>query len=95
MEFEVMTYSEFEAKHKKYDGHETCFVPGCNKPAYYEGGDARFYCGVCAEHARLNEMYHEYLVCLEKRLMVRLLWDKSNTAALEKLELVGSYLKGE
>lgn len=53
-----MTYEEFKETRKepKYFGNK-CFVAGCENPAEYEGGDARFYCGVCEEHAGIKKQY--------------------------------------
>lgn len=59
--FKILTYKEYLDKHKKYDGKTTCFVQGCNKPAFYEGGDARFYCCVCEDHADMEQSYLSYL----------------------------------
>ena len=58
---QVDTYEEFLETHKKYVGDQKCFIPGCDQPAYYEGGDARFYCGMCEEHCRMKEHYRLYL----------------------------------
>lgn len=43
----------------KYIGAK-CFVSICNNPAEYEGGDARFYCGMCEEHTMIKEQYEWY-----------------------------------
>lgn len=58
----LKTYPEYRDSHKKpeYFGC-TCFVGGCNKPAEYEGGDARYYCGMCEEHANVKRDYLSYL----------------------------------
>lgn len=58
----LKTYPEYRDSHKKpeYFGC-TCFVGGCNKPAEYEGGDARYYCGMCEEHAYIKRSYLDYL----------------------------------
>ena len=55
----MITYEEFKEMHKepKYFNN-ICFVAGCNNLAEYEGGDARFYCGVCEQHSRLQERYN-------------------------------------
>lgn len=52
------SYEEFLERNKvpKYNGNK-CFVHGCTKPGLYEGGDARFYCGMCEEHAGMKEQY--------------------------------------
>jgi DNA polymerase len=57
----AMTYKDFLANNKKYDGTTECFVFGCGKKAYYEGGDSRWYCGMCEEHASMKEKYNLYL----------------------------------
>lgn len=51
-------YREYRDAQKKpqYAG-ETCFVAGCDRPAEYEGGDARYYCGMCEEHADIRCSY--------------------------------------
>ena len=61
-----------------------CFVQWCNKPAYYEGGDIRFYCGMCDEHSGVKEQYRIYLKDIEKKIRTRILWDKDD-ATLESL----------
>ena len=55
-----------------------CFVEGCNKPGYYEGGDVRFYCEMCDEHSGVKEWYRIYLKDIEKRVRTRMLWDKDD-----------------
>ena len=62
MNINIKSYEDFANEHKKYDGSMECFVQWCNKPAYYEGGDARFYCGMCYDEvvnkllkAKINE----------------------------------------
>lgn len=51
-------YAAYRDARKKpeYVG-DTCFVAGCNKPAEYEAGDARYYCGMCEEHANIRCSY--------------------------------------
>lgn len=34
-----------------------CFVRGCSNPGYYEGGDSRYRCGMCEEHAGMKSRY--------------------------------------
>lgn len=82
MDLHIKTYEEFaqdfHKKHKKYDGNPKCFISGCDKPGYYEGGDARFYCGMCAEHVGLPDRYLRYLKDIERTCRVRMLWDKDD-----------------
>lgn len=40
-----MSYEQWLETKKEYSGKQKCFVNGCDKPAFYEGGDARYYCG--------------------------------------------------
>jgi hypothetical protein len=56
---EIVTYPEFREtmKDSHYTGKDECFVGGCKQPAYYEGGDARFWCGMCEEHAAIRYRY--------------------------------------
>lgn len=56
---EVLTYPEFREnmKDRHYTGKDECFVAGCGQPAYYEGGDARFWCGMCEKHADIRYRY--------------------------------------
>lgn len=49
------TYEEYKKRNRKYNGK--CFVHNCDNPGYYEGGDSRFYCGMCEKHAQLKEHY--------------------------------------
>ena len=79
MKIQIKTYEEFANERKKYDGSYKCFVNWCDKPAYYEGGDARCYCGMCEEHFGLKEYYISYLKYLEKKVRIRMLWDKNDT----------------
>ena len=53
-----LSYEEFKElwKEPKYF-NQPCFMPGCKNLAEYEGGDARFYCGVCEQHSRIKERY--------------------------------------
>lgn len=46
-----------DARKKPEYAGATCFVAGCNRPAEYEGGDARYYCGMCEEHANVRCSY--------------------------------------
>ena len=78
MDLHIKTFREFADERKKYDGTDECFVAGCHKPAYYEGGDARFYCGVCEEHAHIKGRYEEYLRGLRLRITTRMRWDKDD-----------------
>lgn len=80
----IKSYEEFANDHKKYSGYYQCFVHGCDKPGYYEGGDARFYCGMCEEHVGLKESYLVYLNHLERKIRIRMMWDKDD-AGLEEL----------
>ena len=78
MDISIKTYEEFANEHKKYDGSAKCFVYGCDKPAYYEGGDARFYCGMCEEHVGLKESYLLNLKNIKNKIRIRMLWDKDD-----------------
>ena len=49
------SYEEFLERNKTYSGK--CFVHGCTKPGLYEGGDSRFYCGMCEDHAKMKNKY--------------------------------------
>ena len=41
---------------------DVCFVAGCNKKSpLYPVGDARFWCGMCAKHARMKARYRIYV----------------------------------
>lgn len=59
----ILSYSEFLQDQVKYPEDTKCFVYDCNKPGIYEGGDARFYCGMCEEHASMVSKYRLYLGC--------------------------------
>lgn len=84
MNIKIKSYDDFANEHKKYDGSMKCFVEWCNKPAYYEGGDVRFYCGMCDEHSGVKESYRVYLKDIEKKIRTRMLWDKDD-ATLKSL----------
>lgn len=51
------SYYEFLQRNKVYDGKNKCCVMGCAKQAEYEGGDSRYYCGMCEEHAHMRKRY--------------------------------------
>lgn len=57
-----MTYEEYKEskKESKYFGLK-CYIPGCDEPAEYELGDARFYCGGCEKHAKIKEEYKSFI----------------------------------
>lgn len=76
MNIVVKSYDEFVAEYyeNKYDGKCKCAIPGCGKPAYYEGGDARCWFPVCEEHARIEEHYVNYLRGVQKRIRTRRIW---------------------
>lgn len=61
-------YAAYRDARKKpeYVG-DTCFVAGCNKPAEYEAGDARYYCGMCEEHANIRCSYVRELLYHTRR----------------------------
>lgn len=65
MPIEVKTYKEYlagEAEESKEYAGSHCFVAGCtNPPPYYKVGDARFWCGMCEEHAEMREKYLSYI----------------------------------
>ena len=69
----IKSFEEFREEYRKiwlepkYFGLP-CIV--CGKPAEYEGGDARFYCGVCEEHSRLKEEYKYYIDKIEKDIKI-------------------------
>ena len=68
---DLATYPEYRESKKdpKYvDGKGKCFVAGCDKPAYFEGGDARFWCGMCEEHADIRFDYVFDLIHLDDSL---------------------------
>lgn len=88
MDIQIKSYEEFVNERKKYDGNDTCFVAGCNKPAYYEGGDYRFYCSVCEEHARIKESYISYLLHTKKKIRTRMSWDKNDPTLAPLLKQV-------
>lgn len=59
----MKTYEQFieDRKDPKYkDGKLPCIVCG-SKGAYWEIGDARYYCPACEKHARLKEDYAIYV----------------------------------
>jgi hypothetical protein len=81
MEFKILTYEEYLKQWpNKYDGKCTCAMPECDKPAYYEGGDARCWFPVCEEHSGLSDRYMKYLLSIRKQIRTRKLWDKKDTS---------------
>ena len=95
MNLHIKTFQEFADERKEYDGTLECFVAGCNKPAYYEGGDCRFYCGVCEEHAQIKGRYEEYLRGLRLQISTRMKWDKNDPTLAPLYDTVTTLLKGE
>ena len=61
----VKSYEKFlhdEAKASTEYAGATCFVAGCtNPPPYYKVGDARYWCGMCEEHANMQDRYRNYI----------------------------------
>lgn len=56
-----LNYEEFKEsqKDKKYlDGSYSCIVCG-SKPAYYELGDARYYCAGCEKCAGIRKQFEQ------------------------------------
>ena len=54
------SYEEFLNRNKVYNDelHKgKCFVLGCTKDGFYEGGDSRYHCAMCEEHAQMKEKY--------------------------------------
>ena len=95
MDLHIETFYEFSERRKKYDGTDKCFVPSCNEPAYYEGGDARFYCGMCEKHSRIRETYWRYLECKEFEIQTRMRWDKDDITLIPLLEKVRNLMDEE
>ena len=95
---QVLTYEQYKNKNVKYDLNTKCFVFDCNKPGLYEGGDARFYCGMCEEHSNLRGRYRLYLGSLvsdaEHLLSSEELYDKAQ-ARINKLKEKLSKALGE
>ena len=77
----ILSYEEFKKSRVKYGPECKCYVGGCNEPGLYEGGDARFWCGMCEEHASLRSRYRLYLHCIisdaEKALTGEELYEKA------------------
>lgn len=92
MEAIVKTYEQFLEEHKEYDGNDKCFVGRCDEPAYYEGGDYRWYCGVCEKHAKMKDRYAHYLYDVIDQAHNRLLWDKGNTVAMDIQNIARQFL---
>lgn len=61
----IDSYEKFlaaEAKASESVAGERCFVAGCtNPPPYYRVGDARYWCGMCEEHANMRDRYRNYI----------------------------------
>lgn len=66
--FNLLKYEDWLKTQIKYDGSRSCYVHWCDKPALYEGGDSRFYCGMCEEHASMEARYRLYLSALHIRI---------------------------
>ena len=85
----VLTYEDFLKSRVKYSGDTKCFVYDCNKPGLYEGGDARYYCGMCEEHFGMRSSYRMYLgtlICdIDHMLSCEELYDKAQER-LKKLQ---------
>lgn len=92
MAYEIQTYPEFLEERKKYKDDQKCYIPGCNKPGLYEGGDARCWCPMCEKHARLKEHYVSDLKYIKRRLIARLTWAKDDEKAKHEYRLATVYL---
>ena len=64
MSKDKLTFEQFKEamKDSKYNSDSKCICCGSNN-AFWEGGDARYYCSVCEEHAGLESAYKAYLKC--------------------------------
>lgn len=91
-EFQIDSYEEFLNEHKKYSGHCKCFVIGCVESGYYEGGDSRFYCGMCEEHANMKNAYRRYLEERKRKIEIRMMWNPDRQLG-ELHEIVVAKLK--
>ena len=81
MDIKILTYEEYlKQQPNKYEGKCKCAIPGCDKPAYYEGGDARCWFPVCEEHSNIGAYYGTYLMELRRRIRIRMIWDKEDTS---------------
>ena len=74
IEVSIESYAKFldnEAKASTEYAGATCFVAGCtNPPPYYKVGDARYWCGMCEEHAGMRDRYRNYVQSkLERALL--------------------------
>lgn len=65
IEVTIDSYEKFladEAKASESVAGKCCFVAGCtNPPPYYRVGDARYWCGMCEEHANMRDRYRNYV----------------------------------
>lgn len=90
-------YKEFLKLNAKYDGNSKCFVYDCTKPALYEGGDARFYCGMCEEHAGMLSKYRftisNILVDRNEKLSGEELYKKANEKYEHLVKLVNKQVE--
>lgn len=84
MDIHIETYDEYKNEFKKrfgkYDGLCRCAVMDCDKPAEYEGGDARCWFPVCEEHARIKEHYITHLRYLRRKIETRKIWDQEDSS---------------
>lgn len=85
IEVTVESYEKFldnETKASTEYAGATCFVAGCtNPPPYYKVGDARYWCGMCEEHANMRDRYRNYIQSkLENALLKGLAQVKAKNA---------------
>lgn len=90
-----MTYEEYKSRYPKpyKDSGSKCFINGCEELALYEGGDARFWCGVCEKHAGILKSYRIYLDELRRKIICRMLWCKKDPTFELLYDEVSSKLK--
>lgn len=79
MDGKILTYEEFlSMQTKKYPVTQKCRIPGCDKPGYYEGGDARCWFPMCEEHVCMVKKYITYLNGCLSRIRIRRIWCKDD-----------------
>lgn len=87
------SYAHYLETHKEYEGEYECYVSGCTRPAYFEGGDSRCWCPMCEEHAGMKDRYLSLMRRAEAKVHTRMLWDKTDQTLEPLLNTIRSRIK--
>lgn len=74
MKVRIVSYDKFLQEKIVFPETNICFFGGCSKPGLYKGGNERFLCGMCEEHARMPKVYGMYVSDKIKSIRKKVQW---------------------